>query len=87
MICFRPGFNSPTNKGYYISLRYNDTASRYEWDSDTPLSSAWNNWNRGSNSTTYQCVLAEPDEDWRWESVECDDDKYAICEYGLRKFY
>ena len=78
-------FSSPTNDGYYIALRYNDTSSRYEWDIDTPLASGWDNWNPGQDSTTDLCVVANPTNSWMWESVDCSDSKYALCEYGLRK--
>lgn len=79
------GFSSPTNDSYYIALRYNQETTQYKWDTLTPLSNSWNNWNPGSDSTTDLCTVANPSADWRWESVDCADEYYSICEYGMSK--
>ena len=78
-------FGSPTDNAYYIGLEYNQKTSRYEWNHDTPLSSDWDNWNPGSQSTTDLCSVVNAASGWLWESVDCSNSYYAICEYGVRK--
>ena len=86
MLFYSNHFDSPTNNAYYKGLECNQTTSRYEWNHDTSLTSDWNNWNAGSQSNTGLCTVVNAASGWLWESMDCSDSYYAICEYGVRKF-
>lgn len=76
-------FSVEEDKEYFIALTYNATNSRYQWNDDLALTPSEAYWRSGHNDTSDLCVAMDPGHDWEWESLDCTDTEYFLCEYGL----